>query len=169
VRRVPHGLCVVGGSIAVRHNNGKRGMGVPGGNVRPPPVREWRPGNRSCFGRGPGFLAPLLAERRDGRGGAKKGGRRRHGENGLGQGRKTESGAGAWREQGDRRVRRGDAAGAGQLDRAWRERRAGGPQRKEGLGRGRPGRGLGRPEFGDLRISLGTEAAFDDLRKPERF
>jgi hypothetical protein len=55
-------------------------MGIPGGDVHLPVVGEHRPGNRSAFGRGPGFFAAVLEERSDGRSGAKKGGRIRYGE-----------------------------------------------------------------------------------------
>jgi hypothetical protein len=83
-------------------------------------------------GWGPGFFTSDLEERSDGRGGVKKGGRRRLGKNAWGKGRKTEGGAGAWRERNERKVRRGDPTVAARRDRACMERRAGGPERKEG-------------------------------------
>jgi hypothetical protein len=113
-------------------DKGNQKMGVPGGDVHLLVVWQQRMGNRSCVGWGPGFFAPGLEERSDGRGGAKKGGRIRFGKNALKKGRKTEGGGGARREQGDRRVRRGEMAVEARQDRACVERRAGGPQRKEG-------------------------------------
>jgi hypothetical protein len=113
-------------------DNGSQKMGVPGGDVHLLAVWKQGMGNRFCVGRGPGFFAPGLEERSDGRGGVKKGGRSRHGEHALEKGRKTEGDTGAWRERSDRRVRRGDPTVAARRNRAWVERRTGGPQRKEG-------------------------------------
>jgi hypothetical protein len=112
-RRAPRGVVDASGDAG---GNGSRGMGVPGGDVHPPAVRGHGPGNRSSFGRGPGFFAPVLegAERPEGPGQKRAAGtatargfRKRHGNGwaapepgGSGASGGSGAGIGLWRRDG---------------------------------------------------------------------
>jgi hypothetical protein len=125
-------------------------MGIPEGDVHLPVVWERRLGNGICFGRGAKVFCVATggAQRRKGR--RKKGRRDQLWRLCLGRRRKTEGGAGAWRERSDRKVRRGEAAVAAGRDQACMERRTGGTERKGGPVPPGLVPERRRPEFGGL-------------------